>query len=304
LGPKAIELPLQKRAQRSISFPESGHHVLRGDKLPSFAALRCGSLKQRFSQIDMLSLDVWWRGQNVIVDGGTYLFNGSDKWHRHFVRTQSHNTVQVDGLDQMVHYRRFKNLYWTEAKLLGFENNDSWVLCEGEHYGFQRRIGCVHRRAVLFVKDDLWVVLDWLGGEGDHDVRLHWLAGDFPHQYLAPQGKLILRTPRGPFCLAVMDQSAVPVAGEVVVGRNDPPRGWMSRYYGERVPVPSLQVRSRVTLPSLLVTVLTSGEAVASAASGQWRIQAAEAEVTFTVNQGRFANIGVARAQRLARASI
>ena len=54
---------------------------------------RCGTLRDRFSQIDMLHLDVWWRGQNVLVDGGSYLYNGPAAWHEHFMGTAATTRV-------------------------------------------------------------------------------------------------------------------------------------------------------------------------------------------------------------------
>ena len=49
--------------------------------------------------MDMLHLDVWWRGCNVLVDGGSYLYNGPGVWHNHFQSANSHNTVVVDSRD-------------------------------------------------------------------------------------------------------------------------------------------------------------------------------------------------------------
>ena len=112
------DAPLRPPARRSVAFRDSGYVVLRGREGGAFTAFRCGSLKDRFSQIDMLHVDVWWRGQNVLVDPGSYVYNGSPEWHRHFLGTESHNTIAIDGRDQMLHFRQFKILYWTEAKLL------------------------------------------------------------------------------------------------------------------------------------------------------------------------------------------
>src|SRR6185437_3929920 len=156
LGVRALDAPLRKPRYRSISFSETGYHVLRGNDPRSFAAFRCGSLRDRFSQIDMLHLDVWWRGINVLADAGSFQYNGAPQWHEHFMGTRSHNTVTVDGRDQMLHHRQFKVLYWTKASLLGFVESDRWAHCAGEHYGYQRHAGsCVHRRSILFAKDDL-----------------------------------------------------------------------------------------------------------------------------------------------------
>ncbi len=207
LGPDSLQAPRKSAKRLSMSFAHSGFHVLRGVDSSNFGAFRCGNILDRFSQIDMLHLDLWWRGHNVFVDPGSYLYGGPEKWHNHFVRTESHNTVQVDNRDQMLHFRKFKCVYWTRAKLLRFEDNADWALCVGEHYGYQRPPGlCVHRRSVLFLKDDFWVVVDRIEGSGTHDVRLHWLGGDFPYRP-GLEGKTLLQleTPDGPFHVAVFN---------------------------------------------------------------------------------------------------
>jgi asparagine synthase (glutamine-hydrolysing) len=220
--------------------------------------LRCGTLRHRFSQIDMLSLDVFWRGHNVIVDPGSYLYNGPPRWHDHFYGTAAHSTVQVDGRDQMLHYRRFKSLYPAPASRLAFEDAGAYALVEGEHRGYARHPGgCVHRRAVLFVKDDLWVIVDRIAGEGTHRARLHWLCGDYPHRHDPITGAVELETPAGPFWITVHGASSG--AAEVVRGESDPPRGWLSRHYGEKVPVPSFSVSREGALPIVFVTVLSAG---------------------------------------------
>ncbi len=299
LGPAAPEAPLRSRTTASVSFPESGSHVLRGSETSTFCVFRCGDIKQRFSQIDMLSTDVWWRGLNVIVDSGSYSYNGPQKWHRHFARTESHNTVQVDGEDQMLHHRRFKNLYWTRAKLNRFENAGAWAACGGEHLGFERTTGCIHQRSVLFAKDEIWVVVDQISGQGLHFARLHWLSGDFPHRYDRRRGELTLATPCGPFCITVLGSRGEPLSGDVASGVEDPPRGWLSRHYGEKIPVPSLAVEAQGILPLRLVTVLSFGPARVEVAGRNWSVEAGGLAVRFELEQCAFRRIDVQRAARV-----
>jgi asparagine synthase (glutamine-hydrolysing) len=275
-GPSALDLPLRKVNRTSVSFAHTGYHVLRGREPRNFAAFRCGTILDRFSQIDMLHLDVWWRGHNVLVDPGSYLYNGPEEWHDHFLRTESHNTVRVDGRDQMLHYRKFKCLYWTRAKLLRFEDNAEWALCEGEHYAYQRHPGhCIHRRSVLFVKDDLWVVVDRIAGSGAHRIRLHWLGGDFPYRQ-GPDGQasLQLETPDGAFHLSVFNAAGHTVPGDIAAGREDPPRGWLSRSYGEKVPVPSLVAGMSERLPLTLVSIFGPHVPAVSVTDSTWTVVA------------------------------
>src|SRR5205807_10625630 len=123
------------------------------------------------------------------------------------------------------------------------QDSPDYSVCSGEHYGFQRHPGaCIHRRSVLFVKNDLWIVSDVVLGTGVHDARLHWLCGEFPYQYVEAEGRLTLDTPAGPFSVLALDQEGKPLMGTVVSGQENPPRGWLSRYYGKKRSVPSLVV--------------------------------------------------------------
>ena len=295
-GAGSLELPARDPTRTSVSFADTGFHVLRGRDASSFAVLRCGRLRDRFSQIDMLHLDVFWRGLNVLVDAGSFLYNGPPEWHAHFTRTACHNTLTVDAHDQMLFHRQFKNLYWTDARLLHFEDEPDRALCAGEHYGFQRHPGrCVHRRSVLYLKDDTWVVVDHVTGGGSHDVRLHWLGGEFEHGYDRERGTLRLETPRGPFRVAILDAGGAPIAGDVVSGDEKEPRGWSSRYYGEKVPVPSLAVRARSALPLTFVSILSGQEAESSVSDGKWSVRAGPRHATFQLVDGRIQSVEAGR---------
>jgi asparagine synthase (glutamine-hydrolysing) len=277
-----------------VSLTHTGYHVLRGKDPRSFGAFRCGSILDRFSQIDMLHLDVWWRGQNVLIDGGSYLYNGPSRWHNHFLRTGSHNTVQVDGAEQMPHIRQFKTILPTAASLLRFEDYPDWACCEGEHYGYMRDRDSVHHRSVLFVKDDLWVVVDTVTGSGWHSARLHWLAGDYPYQFDPLNSELSLETPLGDFGVAVLDGSGKPFQNcDVVKGDDVTPRGWTSRYYGEKAPVPSLVATTSGSPPLVFVSVLCPGRPAISVDETSWSIHTPETNVRFRIEDGRFENISV-----------
>lgn len=296
LGPDALDAPLREPSRRSVSFAETGFHALRGRDPSTFAALRCGTVRDRFGQIDMLHLDVWWRGHNALVDGGTYLYNGERKWLDHFIRTASHNTVTVDGRDQMLHWRQFKFLYWTTARLLRFEDHPTWALAAGEHDGYARHPGgCVHRRAVLLVKDGLLVVVDRVTGEGAHAARLQWLAGRFPHAYDPARAAITIDLPSGPFAVATFDERGVPLAGDVARGEEHPPRGWISREYGHREPTASLAVELRGACPLVMVTVMGDGALGVSERAGVWNVRSASCNVRFRIEDGMIENVKESR---------
>lgn len=283
-GASALDAPLRPHRRTTVSFVPSGYHVLRGDDEATFCSFRCGTLRDRFSQIDMLHLDVHWRGQNLLVDGGSYSYNGPQEWYRHFFRTESHNTVQVDGADQMLHWRRFKCLYWTPAELLELRDERDHVVCTGEHRGYERLADpVVHRRSVLMWKRGLWVVLDQLRAHGDHVARLHWLCAD--HRYRYDAGALDLQTPYGPFRVAVYDLGARPAIGDVVRGQELPPRGWLSRHYGERLPTPSLAVEAAGRSLGFL-TILGPDAPTLERVGERYVVRAGAEALGFTIENG------------------
>jgi asparagine synthase (glutamine-hydrolysing) len=294
LGPAALSSPMRAPARTTVSFPVSGYHVLRGKDESNFGGFRCGTLRDRFSQIDMLHLDVWWRGQNVLVDGGSFLYNDKPEWHDHFFRTASHNTVVIDGRDQMLHFRRFKSVYWTRSQLLKLQDFGAWAWAEGEHYGYHRHPGHVtHRRQVLFAKDGLWVVADILSGEGEHSARLHWLGGLFQYAHKGGEARMELQTPAGPFSVQVLDSQGKLARGTVVAGRENPPRGWLSRYYGEKIAVPSLVVDVRRQLPLVLISVLGGGQPEVLVEGNQWSISSLEGKINFRLGATGMQDVSV-----------
>jgi hypothetical protein len=294
LGVRALDAPLRNPTRRSVSFAQTGYHVLRGVDEDSFLTFRCGTLNDRFSQIDMLHADVWWRGQNVLVDPGSFQYNAAPEWHEHFVRTASHNTVVVDGRDQMVHHRQFKVLYWTKAALTGFEDHERWARCAGEHYGYRRHPGsCVHRREILFFKDDLWVVLDRVDGTGQHSARLHWLAGAFEFAALPAANGMSLRTPEGIFTVATHYLDGSPLTGDVASGAEEPPRGWLSRYYGEKIAVPSYVTTVTAGTPLSMITVLAGTSFDVHVDPRGWRIATPGGAISFNPSGGTFEAVAV-----------
>jgi asparagine synthase (glutamine-hydrolysing) len=288
VGPAALASTTRLPKLASASFAETGFHVLRGRDPVTFACFRCGTVRDRFSQIDMLHVDVFWRGENVLVDAGSYLYNGPPDWHRHFTGGESHNVVTVDGHDQMVHHRQFKLLHRTKARLLRFEDTPAMAWAEGEHYGFRRYRGrCVHRRAVIHAKDDLWVVVDCVEGSGLHSARLHWLAAPYSFGYEVADGRMTLDTPCGTFTVTVMDGTGHCLGGDVVSGGERPPRGWLSRYYGEKTATPSLAVVQTGDAPLVFVSILAAGRPVVAVDGDEWSVQAMRSIVRCRIRAGR-----------------
>ncbi|MCB9554663.1 MAG: alginate lyase family protein [Deltaproteobacteria bacterium] len=283
LGPQRVDDALPPDARRpsmqSQSFPISGLHVLRGTDGEHFASFRCGSLRDRFAHQDMLHLDLTWRTHNLVADGGSFRYNGAAALHRHFSGPESHNTLLVDGYQQMHHHRRFTMLYPTRARLLDWMCDGPVRYVCGEHFGYCRYVPrVVHRRAVLYFVDDLWLVFDWAYGATARTARVHWLIDA---EVTSADRVLALECDAGTLYAAAVDQRGGTLESELARGASDPPRGWISRHYGQRSPAWSWSI----ALPASgsLLTVFSGGRPPRIVCRGDRRfsVEAADSELSF-----------------------
>ncbi len=194
-GPEALARSQAAVAIQPLQAPAGGYYTLRGGE--SWGLIRCATFQDRPSQADGLHLDIWRKGINVACDAGTYLYYAEPPWDNPLVSTLVHNTVSVDGLDQMKRGPRFLWLNWPKATVFHYLTSDCGLLgyFEGAHDGYHRLSQPItHRRAVLRADPDVWVIVDDLVGDGRHDFRLHWLLADLPYEAEAEGHRLVLDT--------------------------------------------------------------------------------------------------------------
>jgi hypothetical protein len=104
---------------------------------------------------------------------------------------------------------------------------------------------------------------------------------------------MCLTTPGGPFSVTVLDERGQALTGDVAAGQEDPPRGWLSRYYAEKIAVPSLVVERRGQLPLVMVSVLCGGEPQVTVVSGDWFVRVGPVEASFRVQEGLVQDVRV-----------
>lgn len=217
----------------TLSAHIGGYYTLRSDQ--SWVMIRCTPHRVRPHHADQLHLDLWWRGLNIACDAGTYLYSGAPPWDNGLMGTAVHNTVTVDGQDQMTRAGRFLWLDWSRGHVLHHEDA-RW---EGTHDGYT---GVSHRRRVMRLDGDAWLVVDWIESATVHEYMLHWLLPDFP--YAQDDEQLILHTPAGDY---YVHSSATQPAGRSIIRGSDHQRGWRSLYYGDKEAALSLALSARTT---------------------------------------------------------
>lgn len=161
-GPEAprmlAEIPAAPTGSFSDALPYSGNYMMRTgrDEKATCLHIHTGSLGGGHGHADLLHLDVYHRGEGVLVDGGrgTYVENAL---RRELKRPAAHNTLRVDGAD----FTRYLDTWgWADhAQPLPA----GWVttpradyLCAG-HLGYLA-LGCTVQRKVLFLKP-CWVLV-------------------------------------------------------------------------------------------------------------------------------------------------
>lgn len=227
---------VREQNQDKVSYPDGGIYILRGTN--SKAIIRCTDYRARPSHADQLHMDLWWRGQNIACDAGTYLYSGNGVWRNALAHTSAHNTVIVDFHDQMKMVSRFTWTNWSRGKVLKHDAK-TW---QGEHNGYHKLPDPVtHKRTVLVLDDDRWLIVDHLSAEQSHHYALHWLLNDFLFEQ---QGNSILLS---------LDKMKYKVQAGLTNGtskfsivRGDPnsTRGWRSQYYGHKEPAISAMLET------------------------------------------------------------
>jgi hypothetical protein len=228
----------------------------------SWAYLRTAQFTTRPSHADQLHLDMWWKGLNIAQDAGTYLYNADPPWDNSLTTARVHNTVTVNGCDQMTQAGRFLYLDWVNAYRQGGLEADAQILQKIRGRYRNSRLGYRHTRLVTVYSDGCWRVEDelmpvrWLPVKQKSMVcRLQWLLPDWEWQIKEQESTLALRlqSPYGWLTLNVSTSTAAKKleyhaslarAGELLFGQEktviEPTRGWVSPTYGVKAPALSL----------------------------------------------------------------
>ncbi len=241
----------------SAAMPYTGHYVMRTgwDAAARLLHLDSGPFGAGHQHEDKLSMLVYAHGRPLLVEGGVVMYDRS-RWRTYVLQTRSHNTVMIDGMEQ--HRRADRDSYvrprpWTAPTPDGDETRwasaDGVDWCEGWYRGAYRPYrgfdaagpapalleGVSHRRGVLFVKPDFWIVHDTVQAEpaGPHRAEALFHIHAETAEVTAGGG-VIATSAKGPGLLLQPIGATVPSASLVDGQGDEPVQGW-SRQYGRVV---------------------------------------------------------------------
>ena len=211
-------------SRASRLFSDGGFVVLR--QADTSCVLRFAAFRFRPSHADCLHFDLWHRGRNLLRDGGTFSYNTAPEWLDYFSGTESHNTVQFDGRDQMPRLGRFLFGHWLTMDDVGSVevsgDSQSWT------GAYTDRFGARHRRTVT-VHEQTWTIVDDISG-AENRATLRWR--------LAPDDwKLSDNACEGRF-------ATLQVSADSPLQRIELTNGWESLFYQEKTQLPVLEIET------------------------------------------------------------
>jgi hypothetical protein len=221
----------------SAAFPDGGYVVLRG-RTSARVILRASTVKFRPAHADALHLDFWWKGANLLRDGGSYSYADSGVVADTLASVAGHNTPQFDDHDQMPRLSRFLYGAWIRvagmARIGGDADAQFWT---GSYTDPWRAF---HKRTVTLGNSALSVHDEVKGFK--HRAMLRWR--------LAPGNWSQNETG----CISEWGQ--IRVEADVPIRRISLETGWESRHYLEKSPVPVLEIEIDRS-PAVVKTAVT-----------------------------------------------
>ena len=222
-----------------VTFPESGYTVIRGANglLLTFDHGPLGMAPlYNHGHADALSITLSVAGEQILVDPGTYRYNGVPEWRRYFKGTRAHNTVMIDGKDQADQETGFIWSHPYTSNSSGFLNDGGNPYIEATHDGYTRlREPVTHKRVVDFCSDSLFFIKDSFSGKGLHKFELNF--------HLHPDATLIWKETYSVIKKGEVELSITLLGGKqfrYACGETTPPFGWYSPAYGVKVQSPVL----------------------------------------------------------------
>lgn len=189
-GIKPSAIVKSKIPEGIFEFNAGGFYIIREEDSLTF--IRCGKHRDRPAQADNLHMDIWYKGENIIADGGSYKYNTDTKNLQYFMGTASHNTVMLNGQDQMQKGSRFIWYHWSQAVFARLSETNEQYLFSGVVSAFRHIDAKIrHKREIIKIKGKPeWIIKDTILNKPStactqqlwhlplHHTPVQWVAKD------------------------------------------------------------------------------------------------------------------------------
>ena len=169
---KYEELPTKKPNFTSIALKESGNFYLRDsfEDNSNYLWFRCGALGSGHGHGEHLHFDLVSNGEDFISDPGRFTYIEGNKDREFLKSCFAHNTTIVDNLP----FSKFNGAWGIVESALTLNThhsfNTTFDFVEGGHLGYvSLESPVVTNRKILYLKNDLWIIIDEFLTEGAHE---------------------------------------------------------------------------------------------------------------------------------------
>ena len=245
----------------SVAFPWAGQAIFRSswkaDALWSFFDFGPTGTAHRHYDKNHLSIHAY--GRDLLVDSGRYSYVG-DKWRNYFTGTQSHNTLLVDGKAQKVMGPLTENAMTDQ-----FAITDNYAYARGHYdHGYVGLDGeATHTRAVAFIDNTFWIVVDRVETNQPRDITALWHF--HPDNKVAVSGNKDIFTQNEQGNLRLV--SATPEAWKMCLVEGQEKgqekggiQGWYSVKYNSKVPSPTMVCETKIEKSTNWAWLIMPGE--------------------------------------------
>ncbi len=259
------------KAPPSRFYPWAGQLISRSgwDRDAQWSFFDLGPFGISHQHHDKLHLSIHAYGRDLLVDGGRFAYQG--ELAACFLRpyayvSRSHNVILVDGFGQHAPAHESK------SPLSAFRIDEAYDFALGSFRrgfdpnptrGNQRkkaRVPMQHFRAVLYLRNKGWIVVDHLVGSGTKKHTLTPLWHFHPNCTMAVQGHAVASTDAGKGNLHIQPLGDIAWQVAIVKGQEKPAlQGWYSERYGMAQPSPCAVYKAAITDRATFGWVLTPG---------------------------------------------
>jgi hypothetical protein len=260
-----LDPPGGRPGERPALFEDAGTIIVRGESTGGEEIWCRGDVGPHgflsiaaHAHADALSVELRVGGVDVLADPGTFCYHGEPAWRAYFRGTRGHSTLELDGGDQSISGGPFLWTRHATTRLVAHTGLEGGPLARwtADHDGYSRRGAELrHSRTVELDRAAArLVVTDRLIGAGRHAARLSFHLGPEVDCHL-DRAVARLRWPGQPVALTLELDPAL--AWTVHRGEEDPPEGWYSSGFGQKVPACTLIGTGEIAAGEQLRCVLT-----------------------------------------------
>ncbi|MBD3244090.1 MAG: hypothetical protein GF331_26090 [Chitinivibrionales bacterium] len=167
-------------AETSLLLPYAGNCVMRENwsDTANYLVMDAGLLGYGHVHYDKLNVVLWSNGRQILYDGGGGTYESSI-WREYATSTFAHNTVNVDGLGQYSSTAdRWAHVPDGHVPLV-WESTDAYDFAAAVYdggYGAPDDSIARHKRQVLYLKPDLFIVADFMipSDQTAHEYEARW----------------------------------------------------------------------------------------------------------------------------------